>query len=236
HALYWLARSYYNGEGAIVDAGAYVGSSTLCLAAGLAQNSVMRQRHPVVHSYDYFKALDEYVAEHISRDFRATRIGDDYLDIFQRQTKPYAEFVRPIQGDFLASRWCEGTIEILFIDIAKTQDLNSHLIREFFPYLVPGRSLVIHQDFFHCWHPHIHITMEALSDYFEVLDQHIQFQSRLYMCRRAIPERELVRVADYAYSSSERLALLDDVAKKESGDMRAMLGAVKLWQLVLDGN
>jgi methyltransferase family protein len=235
-ALFWLARNYYKGEGAIVDAGAYVGSSAVCLAAGLAKNTQTQGRRPIIYSYDYFKAFDAYVAEQITRDFRPTRIGDDYLDIFQKQTEKYAEFVRPMVGDFLDSRWGEGPIDILFIDIAKTQDLNSHLIREFFPHLVPDRSLVVHQDFFHCWHPHIHITMEALSDYFEVMDEHIQFQSRLYMYRRAIPKGELARVADYVYSPAERLALLDDVAKKEIGEMRAMMRVVKLWQLLLDGD
>jgi hypothetical protein len=235
-ALYWAGRDWFTGTGAIVDAGAYVGASAFCLAAGVAANPKIRRKDPRIHSFDYFRVIDDYVAEHISRDFRPVTAGESYFDIFLRQLRPYEGLVRAVPGDFMETRWNGGAIEVLFIDIAKTQPLNSHLIREFFPHLMPGRSLVIQQDFYHCWHPHIHITMEVLAPYFEILDEHVEYQSRLYLCTNAIPPAALAEAAEFAYSKSERLALLDSLSRKEIGHMRAMVDVVKLWQLVLDGH
>jgi hypothetical protein len=235
-ALYWIGSSWFTGKGAIVDAGAYVGASAFCLAAGVAANPAARPAEPCIHSFDYFRALDAYVVEQISRDFRPAAIGESYLDIFWRQIAPYRELVRAVPGDFLEARWTGGPIEVLFVDIAKTQPLNSHLIGEFFPHLLPGRSLLVQQDFYHCWHPHIHITMEALAPYFGILDRHIEHQSRLYLCTKPIPPGAIAQAARYAYAKNGRLALLDALARKENGAMRAMIDVVKLWQLVLDGD
>lgn len=235
-ALYWIGRNYYTGKGAIVDAGAYVGASALCLASGLADNPAVRDARERIHSFDYFSAEDDYVVEHICRDFRPIKRGDSYLDIFLIQTRAYRHLIRPIAGDFLNTRWDNGPIEVLFIDIAKTQELNSHIIRHYFPHLIPGRSLVIHQDFYHCWHPYIHVTMQALAPYFRILDGHIEYQSRLYLYEREIVPAVLQEVADYCYTASERIALLETLAAQETGNMRAMIDTVKLWQFVQDGD
>jgi hypothetical protein len=167
---------------------------------------------------------------------RPIQEGGDYLDVFLTQTARYRDLIKHEAGDFLTKRWTRGPIEVLFIDIAKTQDLNSHIIREFFPHLIPGRSLVVHQDFYHCWHPYIHVTMEALSPYFEILDEHIEHATRLYLYAKPAPSGVIAAVADYAYTAEDRIALLDALSAKEIGRMRAMIEVVKLWQLAMDGN
>jgi tetratricopeptide (TPR) repeat protein len=235
-ALYWLAKNWITGRGAIVDAGAYIGASAFSLAAGLSANPNIASSQPVIHSFDYFRAIDDYVIRNLQQDAgRMVEPGDDYLDVFLRQTRTYRRFIEPHPGDFLTMRW-NAPIEILFIEVAKTPELNSHLLREFFPYLIPGHSVVIQQDFFHCWHPHIHITMEALEPYFEILDRRIDYTSRLYRCTKAIPPAALEEAACYSYSPEERLTMLDAIAGKEVGDLQAMIEVVTMWQLALDGN
>lgn len=235
-ALYWLAKNWLTGRGAIVDAGAYIGASAFSLAAGLSANPNIAGSRPVIHSFDYFRVVDDYVARDLPEDAgRIVKPGDDYLDVFLRQTRAYRCLIEPHPGDFLTMRW-NAPIEILFIDIAKTPELNAHLLREFFPHLIPGHSVVIQQDFFHCWHPHIHITMEALEPYFEILDRRIDYTSRLYRYTKAIPPAALEEAARYAYSPEQRLTMLDAIAGKEIGDLRAMMEVVTMWQLALDGN
>jgi hypothetical protein len=233
-ALYWIGKEWFTGAGAIIDAGAYVGASAFCLAAGVADNAKVRRKGRCIHSYDYFRAIDDYIVAQLSRDFHPVSAGGSYMDIFQRQVRPYQRLVHAVPGDFSTARWTGEPVEILFVDIAKTKALNSHLMREFFPHLIPGRSLVIQQDFYHCWHPYIHITMEALAPFFEIVDEHIQHQSRLYLCTKEIPSEEIAKAAEYAYARRDRLALLDALSRKEMGHMRAMIDVVKLWQLVLD--
>ena len=84
---YWLGRNWLSGKGCIVDAGCFVGASTFCFAAGDADGG---QRSfdggKLVHAFDYFKVVDKYVGEAISRDFRPIAEGQSYLDVSQSQT------------------------------------------------------------------------------------------------------------------------------------------------------
>ena len=90
-AYYWLGRNRLSGAGCIVDAGAFVGASTFCFAAGAADGGRRDFRGgPLVHAYDYFKVVDEYVGNAIARDFRPIAAGeeitfdygDEYFDLF----------------------------------------------------------------------------------------------------------------------------------------------------------
>lgn len=238
--FYWLARHALSGAGCIVDAGSFIGASTFCFAAGAAENTCfMKEKdgklpRPVVHAFDVVQVLESYVGEAIRKDFRPIAKGDSYLDIFEYQTALFASFIRLQEGDFLEKTWTGEPIEILFVDLAKTRQLNSHIVKEFFPSLIPGRSLLLHQDYFHCWHPYIHITMEYLRDEFDLLDEHIPFQTRLWRLSRDIPEGKLQRVCDYSFVKDERLALLDRLVEVSSPHSRPMMEVVRLWQRCLD--
>src|SRR5689334_15827426 len=91
---YWLGKNWLSGQGCIVDAGAFLGASTFCFAAGAAAGG-RRDFHgnALVHAYDYFKVVDNYVGEAISRDFRRVDMGDSYLDIFATQTGAYIDAI-----------------------------------------------------------------------------------------------------------------------------------------------
>jgi hypothetical protein len=187
----------------------------------------------VIQSYDLFEALDQYVADAISRDVRPLALGGKYQDIFEEQNKSHLDLIRIWPGDLCQYAWTHGPIEILFIDVAKTLKLNSHIARQFFPALIPGRSIVIQQDFYHIWHPYIHVTMEYLRDYFEILDELVLHQSRVYRLREPIPAVELERVVSYAFTPRERSALLLRAAQASSTPVREMLEAITLFDAVI---
>ncbi|MCP5433733.1 MAG: hypothetical protein H6923_10735 [Alphaproteobacteria bacterium] len=231
--LFYLTRVAYRGEGYVVDAGAYAGASAYCLAAGLARSPHSEARFARVHSYDLFRALDQYVADAITKDFKPIGIGGDYFDVFEFQTGHYRERIHAHPGDFLEHAPPDGPIEILFIDVAKTQTLNSHLVRNFLPRLIPGRSLIVQQDYYHAWHPFTQVTMEILRDHVEVLDPLIANQSRLYRLTSAPPPDLIAEIAEYAYPAEKLLATLDSAIERDAGLTRAMLEVTKLWQLVL---
>ena len=233
-ALFWLTDKYYEGQGFIIDAGAYVGASAFCLASGLARRQDLPLKTPTIFSYDYFEAIDSYVVSQLSNDFGSCQVEDNFFDKFQLQTKKYQHLIRAIPGDFLRQHWDASPIEILFIDVAKTRELNSHIVSEFFPYLIPGRSLVIQQDFYHCWHPYIHITMEFFKEYFDIIDRRIDVASRLYFYKKKIPDYAIEAIASYRISSAQRLAFLDRYVGSETGDDQAMAKVVRLRQLVED--
>ena len=66
--------------------------------------------------------------------------------------------------------------------------------------------------------------MQALAPYFEIIDRHIEYQSRLYLYNTPVPNFELEKVAKYDYTAAERLALIDALSDREAGDVRAMMG------------
>lgn len=114
---YWLGRNWLSGKGCIVDAGCFVGASTFCFAAGAADGGRRSfDGGKLVHAFDYFKVVDQYVGEAISRDFRPIARGQSYLDIFQAQTAPCADMIASYARDFLTnvgtaprSRSCSST-------------------------------------------------------------------------------------------------------------------------------
>lgn len=95
---------------------------------------------------------------------------DDALPHFLENLGLHSARARPTKGDLLKTTWTAGPIELLFIDAAKSAGLMHHICREFFPALVPGRSVVVEQDYISAECPWIHLAHEALSDYFEVVD------------------------------------------------------------------
>ena len=181
---HYIARHCVSDDGQIVDAGACFGSSAYCFGSGLALNA--KRGSSLIHSYDRFLVAENYVGDMISKNFRPLKSDwwDDFYDIFEFQTGKYKEFIRPHRGDFLAERWNGTPIDILFIDLAKSDELHTHIVQQFFPSLRPGKSLVLHQDFYFCWLPYIHISMQYLSRRFEVLDKFIPSATRLYLLKR----------------------------------------------------
>ncbi|MDH4067048.1 MAG: hypothetical protein OEW19_21830, partial [Acidobacteriota bacterium] len=91
-----------------------------------------------------------------------------------RSTRPYfdsviadvAAHVSVHEGDITTFPWPgDRAIEILFIDVAKTWDINDFLLQHFFPRLIPGVSSVIQQDYHWPHTPWLSITMELLADH-----------------------------------------------------------------------
>lgn len=236
NCYYWLGKEWYSGKGAVIDAGAFVGASTFCFAAGVHASGHLRfDGNPPVHAYDFFKVVDDYVGEAISRDFRPVTRGESYLDVFEQQTGPFGDLITPHAGDFMQQRWPGAPVEILFVDISKTLALNAHVVDQFFRCLIPGESIVIHQDYYHCWHPYIHYSMEYFRDEFELVDEHVEYQSRLWRLVKPLPAEKIDRVARGELDEAERMALLDGLAGRSSRAMRPMIEVVRLWQACTDG-
>jgi hypothetical protein len=141
--LFLLARNHVDGRGAIVDAGCFVGGSTLSLAMGLRENR--RAGATRIHSYDLFRYYSWGMQGYLD-DVPGVAEGADLLPVFRKNIAGYEDLVVVHPGDVLAERWPGEAIEVLFIDIAKTWDLNHHVARTFFPSLVPGHSVVVQQD------------------------------------------------------------------------------------------
>jgi hypothetical protein len=203
--LYHLARNIYRGEGAVVELGAFCGSSTCCLAAGLRDNPLAAGRR--IHSYDNFTASETYLVDFIRNHFgRHLRLGESFAAIFHEVTAPFADLIETHPGDLLAQHWPVGVpIEILFVDVAKTLALSAKVLTEFFPHLTPAKSIVVHQDFYHPTAFYLPVVMDFLMDHFSIIETGRDW-SVVFRIETAIPQEKLQLAGLYKFSYSQQHA------------------------------
>jgi hypothetical protein len=162
--LHFLAKDKFSGVGAIVDLGPYCGIGTLAMASGLAHNPIGHLGR--IYSFDLFltEGYDWYFS-----DWELPAFGSVF-PLFARITEDYPDQITPIPGDLLKMRWGIDPIEILFVDIAKSPELNYWVVSQTFPKLMPGISTVVQQDYVHCYEWWIQAVMEYYADRFQLLD------------------------------------------------------------------
>lgn len=192
--LFTTARDRFTGEGAIMDLGTWLGGSTAALAAGLAANR-KAGRHKV-HAYDLFK-VNAWMKENYRHfpEFASIPVDGSFLPVFERNLKPWSDRVAVHAGDLADHPWTDGPIEVAHIDIMKNWALTHTVLRTIFRNLIPGRSIIVHQDFVHFNTVWIHLVMYRLRAYFEAVAQVPGSTSYEFRSVKAIPADLL----DHAY-------------------------------------
>jgi hypothetical protein len=155
------------GFGASIDLGAFAGGSAARLLSGLTAGG--RPHH--VHAYDHFTADAAARARHLSPGGVAMTDQNDILPLVVRLLKPWTGQFTLHRGDIATQTWAGGPIEILAIDAAKNTASTDHIAATFFPALMPGRSIVVHQDFLHARQPWLCVQMLSLAAHFVPLAQ-----------------------------------------------------------------
>jgi hypothetical protein len=198
----------------------------VALAEGLRRNRrwTAKSGKPI-HAYDRFEVEDWtrglFFPEHVPA-------GASFREQFDRNIAPYADLVEVHAGDICDHQWSGGPIEILFIDIAKHWTVSDWTTWQFFPHLIPGRSLVVQQDYlYHHWVAWLHVTMELYADYFEyVCDTEVN--SAVFLNTKPIPPSVLRRHSVESLTPDERCALMDRAAARFDGKKRELLVSAKV--------
>lgn len=162
---YKYGKELYTGEGALIDLGSWLGSSVIPLASGLNENPLANNAK--IHAYDAFVWYDNmtYSAKNTSIKNKY-KTGDDFLPEFEAQTYTYRDYIITYKGDLRNVEWKGGAIEYLLIDAMKDWDVTLRILNTFYTKLIPGKSIIIHEDFCHHYTSWIHIIHYRLSDYF----------------------------------------------------------------------
>ncbi|HYO77110.1 MAG TPA: class I SAM-dependent methyltransferase, partial [Thermoanaerobaculia bacterium] len=224
--LNYLGEHAYRGEGAIVDAGSFLGGSTIALADGLRRNRRwMRKRTAKpIHSYDRFEVEEWTRGVYFPEE---TPAGSSFREEYERNIAPYADLVEVHAGEIEDHPWTGGPIEILFIDVAKHWTVCDWVTWQFFPHLIPGRSFVVQQDYlYHHWVAWLHVTMELYADYFEYVCD-TELNSVVFRNTKASPSSVLRRNSVDSLSVDERIALMDRAATRFEGKKRDLLVSAK---------
>ena len=213
--LHWLARTWYSGDGEIVDLGCFVGAETVVFADGVLRN---RRRasfpnRPRVHAFELFPhKIDEQSAQWRSE----TTLINEYWD----NIAPFAGAISTYAGDLRGIKWpASRKIEILFNDASKSPDVNFHVIREFFPHLTPGRSVLIQQDYYddRYW---VSLSMAKLEGFFRPFAGPIG-GTRAYLYTEPLNEQAIA--AAVAVDWPADLALLEAAAAQTEGWRRELM-------------
>lgn len=161
--LIWATERCYEGWGAVVDLGPWLGGSSAALAEGLKRHGSAAK----VRSFDLFEWRPFYMEASSPRGLAA---GQDFMPIFLEETRKYRPWIEAQRMDLLNGTWDGGPIEILFVDAAKSWLLLAAILRVFGPFLEAGRSRVIHQDFRHPWCHWLPLTCDDRPDVWREVD------------------------------------------------------------------
>jgi hypothetical protein len=214
--LRWLTAHSFTGAGAIVDGGCFVGGSTIALARGL-EASPARTPDTRIDVFDRFK-VEPYMTDFYFAG-EGLHAGDSFRPIFDRNTAAFAHLLDVHEGDLADHGWDGRPIEILFVDVAKSWNLNDLIVRDFFPHLIPDRSVVVQQDLVFALGHWLPITMEHLAEYFEPV-AFAEYNTVVYVCRQAVPAG-LPPVSQLA--ASEKVDLMDRAIARFRGYPRGYL-------------
>lgn len=218
YAIYFEAGRTFEFRGTIVDAGCFVGGTTMSLVQGLMQNPLLDAHRDeldgLIRVYDLFEIDDDYILGHLQKNYpHRDFVGQSsFLCVFEDNLSEFRELLDVRPGDVMLAGYNDMQgIEILGVDLCKALPVTDYVVRTFFPRLI-DRALVIQQDFIHQYHPHIHLSMLLLEDCFE-LDHELRWGGSLsYRLKRAItPELIQDRFGTTAsdwYSQTERNAAL----------------------------
>lgn len=207
------AQNDYIGRGEIVELGCWFGSSTISFAMGLDANSRVTNKTQRIHAYDIFiwcsmaNMPQNVIGTSLEGKYKD---GDSFLEEYLERINPWNHLIRAHPGDLTETGWQQREIECLFIDAMKSWELTTSIIKNFFPYLIPEVSMVIHQDFAHYYTSWIHLIMYRLRDYLVPIEHPFIYSSRAFRYVKRIPKEVLQNSYSFAsFSEAEVEAAFD---------------------------
>lgn len=159
---YWLTAHWTEDIGAVVDLGCFAGGSTARLAAG----HMAAGKRQWIHAYDRFKADQRTKEAELYRKGILDFKGHDIYLLTRDLLEPWEDVVTLHRGDIMEKTWNDDPIELLIIDAAKSTQAADGIAERFFPSLIAGKSLLIHQDYFHWRLPWLPVQMQRMADWF----------------------------------------------------------------------
>ena len=189
------AARYVGKEGAIVDLGCWLGSTSIALARGILSHGAKADHsNEKVLGFDLFQ-WESWMPAHIPSC--RYEPGDIFLPEAQRVVREHGGGrVELIRADLGQYEWSGGPIKILLVDAMKNEELAIRIPRNFFPSLVPG-SLLIHQDFKHYYTSWIHVLQYQLRQYFRFY-RSVGWGTVAFEVLASIPREAVDRATEFA--------------------------------------
>ena len=204
---HWLGKNSA-GIGATIDLGAFAGGSAARLLSGLSAGG--KPHH--LHAYDRFTANAKARAQHLSPGGVAMTDDDDILPLATRLLRPWVGQFTLHSGEILAQMWSGDPVETLAVDAGKTTALADHIASSFYPALVPGQSVLIHQDFLHAQQPWLCAQMQSLAACFVPL-AHVAKDCVVFLCIQPVSAAALAAAATERLTDADLISAVQRAAK-----------------------
>ncbi len=162
---YWLTAHWTRDRGEVVELGSYVGGSTARLAAGLHDTKKLAR----VFAFDHFRTDERTKSQVLYRQGIKPFEGEDILPLSKALLSKWQERIVWRPGPIEQSVWEGGPIELLVMDASKKDMHMDRMAEIFFPHLIPGKSLLVQQDFYHWRLPWITAQMQRMRRWFKPL-------------------------------------------------------------------
>ncbi|MDR2594963.1 MAG: hypothetical protein LBC87_09375 [Fibromonadaceae bacterium] len=211
---YLLARYYFIGVGHIFDAGICSGGCTESFISGLLKNPNIDKIDKYIYAYELAKYDNQYntsyprcIVDFVKRQYSETinYDGKDFSDLV-RENIAHLDGVERIKlfiGNIIEQEYPDD-IEIMFLDVCKSPELNFSM-QKLYSRMIPGCSLLIHQDYIHPCLPYIKVTMGYLAEYFEYIGS-TRINSAVWLLKKKIPQ-EVLEINPYSFCFDEVLSL-----------------------------
>jgi hypothetical protein len=216
--LYTLARDVATDEGAIVDAGCFLGGSSAALLAGV-RDRAEPWAGPPVESYDLFRVEAFTVPKFFAG--ADVRVGESFRPRYDAHVARFDVPHVVHEGDIADIGWSGGPIDVLFLDVLKSWQLNDAILRDFFPSLVPGRSVIVHQDYGWGDTPWIPISVELMRDSLVLLDW-MEWGSHVFLVDRELP-RDVLEDGVAGLDVTTKIELIDRAVARSEGWVQGMV-------------
>ena len=110
------------------------------------------------------------------------------------------------EGCLEHARWDAGPIEWLFVDACKSVPLIEHVLRSFFPALIPG-AVLVDQDFRFAWTPYVNVICAyyLLRDYLVPVTKTDQGSSVVFRVHKEIPSDAIGLALKFQMQSARQI-------------------------------
>ncbi len=180
--LYWLASTQFDGEGAVVEVGSWLGRSTVHLAAGLRDGGHATK----LHCFDGFT----WAFGDSAKSDLALRPGQNFQPYFERNVAPFEDRIVAHRSKISDLTWDGGPIGLLFLDAPKRLDDIITTFEVLGPHLIPGKSLIACQDYLYFPAYAMAVTLYALGARGELSQLVLDGSTVAFKVRQAINPRD----------------------------------------------
>ena len=225
--LFRLANGYYNGEGYIIDAGVFLGASSNAFAAGMKGNPVATNNAKHLHtkpiqSYDsaiWNSAFNKYLerpefCSFLDKRMKGRRFADgqDYSHILRDLLELHTDVIEFSIGDIVQEAKSDGPIELAFFDCLKNYERDWAAFKAFAPHYIPGRTIVVQQDYFYEDALENKIRQEFLHPYFLFLGS--VASTAVFKLERKIPDEYFGHDPILGLTTTEKLSFMTTAANR----------------------